>query len=213
MHSTWKTSLSLLLNQQLSESAWQPTLRVAILGVGNLFRSDDAAGILVARALLKTQSAGDTEHIRIIEAGQTPENATWELRKFAPDLVLFVDAAEMGKSPGTIQWISEDVIDSLSASTHSLPLSMLAHYLRLELSCKTAMLGIQPHSKEVGEIVSEEVLRAVNEAVGELDEVLRMFFPKLPKAKTADRSEAKLPLGQRPDKNEWPVPHPGQDLR
>jgi hydrogenase 3 maturation protease len=144
--------------------------------VGNLFRSDDAAGILAARALSSCACASDTDHILILEAGQTPENATWELRKFAPHLVLFVDAAQMGERPGAIRWILDASIDSMSASTHSLPLSMVARYLTLELGCRTAVLGIQVCSSEFGERVSEEVLRAVAEAAGELDEALCKFF-------------------------------------
>ena len=143
-----------------------------MLGVGNPLRSDDAAGLLIARALSNRECAADTDRILIIEAGQAPENRTGELRKFAPDLVLIIDAAEMGEKPGTIQWISEEDIDGMSASTHSLPLSMLAHYLKLELNCTVKLLGIQAGSNEVGENVSAEVLRAVNEVVDELDKSL-----------------------------------------
>ncbi len=57
----------------------------------------------------------------------------------------------------------------MSASTHGLPLSMLARYLNLELNCTVAFLGIQPGSNEVGEQVSPEVLQAVREVVEELE--------------------------------------------
>ena len=143
-----------------------------VLGVGNSFRSDDAAGILVARALSQRRCA-DTNRVLILEAGQAPENRTGELRKFNPDLVLIVDAAEMGEHPGAIRWISEMDIDGMSASTHSLPLSMLAHYLKLELNCDVKLLGIQVRSNEVGENVSAEVLQAVDEVVDELDQSIR----------------------------------------
>jgi hypothetical protein len=53
---------------------------------------------------------------------------------------------------------------------------MVARYLTLELGCRTAVLGIQVCSSEFGEKVSEEVLEAVNEAAGELDETLRKFL-------------------------------------
>jgi hypothetical protein len=39
----WKTSLSRLLNQSTSENK-----RIAIVGIGNEMRGDDAAGMLVA---------------------------------------------------------------------------------------------------------------------------------------------------------------------
>jgi len=164
---TWKTSLNLLLKQLATEP------RIAVVGIGNQYRSDDAAGILVARALNQHPSAADTDHLLIIEAGQAPENSTGEIRKFAPNLVLLIDAAEMGKEPGTVDWIPEEDIDGMSASTHSLPLSMLAHYLTLELGCKVMLLGIQAASNEVGETVSLDVLQAVDDVVIGLDELLR----------------------------------------
>jgi hydrogenase 3 maturation protease len=168
----WKKSLHLLLNQQRAEAGTVPSPGVAVLGVGNPMCSDDAAGVLVARALSGRECASDTERVLIIESGHAPENRTGELRRFAPDIVLIIDAADMGETPGTIQWIPEESIDGMSASTHSLPLSMLAHYLRMDLGCSVMLLGIQIHSNEIGENVSGEVLQAVNEIVDELDQSL-----------------------------------------
>jgi hydrogenase 3 maturation protease len=139
-----------------------------VIGVGNPLRSDDGAGVLVARRLAKRA----TDHLLVLEAGQAPENRTAELRRFAPGLVLIVDATDMGRTPGAIGWIPEECIDGMSASTHSLPLSMLARYLRMELSCSVMFLGIQPASNEVGERVSEEVLQAVDEIIDGLDMLL-----------------------------------------
>ena len=173
MPSTWKPAFLSLEQQPVTESSNLPSSRVAIIGVGNPLRSDDAAGLLVARALLQRECAADTDHVFILDGGYAPENLTGQLRNFAPDLVLFIDAANMGEKLGTIQWIPEECIDGMSASTHSLPLSMLAHYLTLEIGCQVIFLGIQPRSNEVGEIVSAEVLQAVNEVVQELDEAIR----------------------------------------
>lgn len=108
-----------------------------------------------------------------MEGGLAPENLSGQLCKFAPDLVLLIDAANMGEQPGTVQWIPEECIDGLSASTHSLPLSMLARYLTLELDCNVIFLGIQPCSNEVGEMVSPEICEAIHKVVQELDEAIR----------------------------------------
>lgn len=175
LQSIWKVSLSQLLNQRTVELGRPP--RLAILGIGNLLRSDDAAGMLVARALSQQEWAENTDKLLILEAGQAPENGTAELRRFAPDLVLLVDAADMGKRPGTIQWVPEEEIDGISASTHSLPLSMLARYLALEMSCKVILLGIQPASNEIGETVSAEVLQAVDEVIRGMAELFGNSIP------------------------------------
>jgi hydrogenase 3 maturation protease len=171
LSAAWKSPLHQLLNQRRAELGTSP--RVAVLGVGNPTRSDDAAGVLVARALSQSNWGTDTDRVLIIEAGQAPENRTGELRRFGPDLVLIIDAADMEEAPGAVQWIAQESIDGMSASTHSLPLSMLAHYLKLELNCTVAILGIQAVSNEVGEQVSPEVLQAINEIVEELDQGFR----------------------------------------
>ena len=160
--SSWKTSLNRLLNQQTSKS------RIAVIGIGNTFRCDDAAGTLVARALMDSQLQGDPEMILVVDAGQAPENSAGELCRFHPNIILMVDAAEMGQPPGAIDWIEMDELEGMTASTHSLPLSMLAKYLALELNCSIGVLGIQPRSNDVGETVSAEVTEAVNQVVEEL---------------------------------------------
>ena len=170
MPATWKTALSQLLNLK-SETGKPP--RIAVLGVGNELRSDDAAGVLVARAFSQRECVTHADRVLIIEAGHAPENRTGELRRFAPDAVLIIDAADMGEEPGAVQWIPEESIDGMSASTHSLPLSMLARYLVLELNCTVKLLGIQLGSNDVGERVSLPVLQAVDEIADGLDTLIR----------------------------------------
>lgn len=170
---TWQGSLDRLLSQLAIEKG--KSFRIAIVGVGNALRSDDAAGVFVARSL----SARDclrSERLLVCEAGLAPENLTGELRKFAPDLVLFVDAAAMGERPGAMRWIAEESIDGMSASTHSLPLHLLVLYLTLELRCKVVLLGIQPASNEVGETPSTPVLQAVEEVTESLERVLSLHL-------------------------------------
>src|SRR5512146_590776 len=99
---TWKTSLS-LHPPQLRSNGKAP--RVAIVGIGNSLRSDDAAGILITRTLAQQECAADKDRVLIVEAGHAPENHTAELRVFAPDVILLVDAADMGKEPGAVEWI------------------------------------------------------------------------------------------------------------
>ncbi len=165
-HNSWQASLQNLLNQQTAES------KIAIVGIGNTLRSDDAAGILVARALATSRLLPDPKPVCVIDAGHAPENCTAELRRYAPDVVLLIDAVDMGETPGHIRWVEMDEIEGMSASTHSLPLSMLASFLNWELKCEVTLLGIQLKSNDVGEIVSVEVLRAVNEIVNEIVEAI-----------------------------------------
>ncbi len=157
----WKKSLT----QTLS-----PGHRTCIVGVGSELRGDDSAGLQVSRTL-RARLPGN-EHFLVLDGGPAPENLTGKLRKFHPDLVLFVDAAHLDQPPGTMAWIPVEAIDGMSASSHSLPLSLLAQYLTLEMGCKVAVLGIQPDQNEVG----EEMSPAVREAVITVTREIEYFF-------------------------------------
>ncbi len=126
--------------------------------------------MLVAREIQHREQAADVSHLLIIQAGHAPENVTGELRSFAPELILLIDAADMRDEPGAIGWIPLQSIEGMSASTHSLPLSMLARYLTLELKCVVALIGIQPKSNDFGETLSVEVSQAIHEIVDEICE-------------------------------------------
>lgn len=135
---------------------WRPR-RVALVGVGHSLRGDDAAGLAVARRVQPL--AG--ERLLVVEGGPAPENVTGSLRRFEPDLVLLVDAADLHDAPGTVRWLSAHDVEGLSATTHTMPLSILAHYLEQELSCRVYLIGIQPGQNGIGQPLSEAVERAV----------------------------------------------------
>lgn len=142
--------------------------RVAIVGVGHELRGDDAAGLAVAR---RAQSAAG-ERLLVLEGGPAPENVTGTLRRFGPDLVLLVDAADLNAEPGAVRWLTPDVIEGLSATTHTMPLSILARYLQHELNCDVCLVGIQPGKNDIGQPLSE----AVERAVGAIEDSLRAVF-------------------------------------
>lgn len=171
MPNSWQASIQRLLKKPTAD--W----RVAIVGIGNTFRSDDAAGVLVARALLESRFLRALDTVLVMDAGHAPENGTSKLRRFDPDVILLIDAADMAEQPGTIRMIDMGEIEGMSASTHTLPLSILAKYLVLELNCQLALLGIQPASTAVGEEVHPKVLRAVREIVEHILTILPAAQP------------------------------------
>ena len=97
----------------------------------------------------------------MVEAGPAPENVTGAIRRFAPDLVILVDAAEMGEPAGTVRWLSWRDTTGLSAVTHALPPYMVAQYLATELSCEVSLIGIQVQDNSLGASLTPPVRRAV----------------------------------------------------
>ena len=144
--------------------------RVAVLGIGHELCGDDAAGIILAREL--NARAGIYEGLLALETGPAPENFTGTVRRFSPDLVLLVDAAQMDGAPGEIRWLDWQNLSGISASTHTMPLDIIVAYLTAELGCQAGFLGIQPAGNAVGAPLSPQVQEAVESTVQTLMQVL-----------------------------------------
>jgi hydrogenase 3 maturation protease len=150
-----------------------------VVGIGQELRGDDAVGVRTARRLGNRQRAGGREAPRpaslfllVVEAGPVPESCTGPLRRFAPDLVILVDAADMGELPGTIRWLDCAEADAAAGSTHGLPLSLFARFLVEEIGCQVALLGIQPSALTFGAPLTDPVRRALRRTVDGLAELL-----------------------------------------
>lgn len=166
---SWKSELQMRL-LRVRENDLNP--RVAVIGVGNALCGDDAAGSLLIRLL--QPHLDDHGQTLLVSAGTSPESCTGLLRRFKPRLVVLVDAAQLDCEPGAIRWIPGHRIKGLSASTHTLPLDLLASFLEAELGCEVAMLGIQPVHCEFGPMSSvvrsrvTDLARVLAEALGGL---------------------------------------------
>lgn len=142
-----------------------------MIGIGNELRGDDLAGPTVVRGLQALTPLSPT--VLLLDAGMAPENFSGPIRRFAPDLVLLIDAAEMGEAPGTVCYVTWQETTGFSASTHTLPLYFLAQYLETELGCQVVVLGVQPENLDFGAPFSPIVQQAVNEVISELTAILQ----------------------------------------
>lgn len=164
MTNTWQCKLnSLLQNPPEREKRSQ---RISLIGIGYELGGDDAAGIQLIRRLHTELS--DLATLQLIEAGTAPENITGAVRRFLPDQILLLDAADFSGSPGEIAWLDWKDTTGFSASTHSLPLHVFASYLHLELNCPVSLIGIQPLSLEFAAPLSPAVDLAIDELVSHL---------------------------------------------
>jgi hydrogenase 3 maturation protease len=143
-----------------------------VLGIGNRLGGDDAAGIYVVDMLnpaLSAPSAGRHRtkaplltEIMAIDAGTAPESYTSVIRRHRPDLLILVDAADMGLPPGALRTIAPEKISVVSFSTHHMPLSMFIAYV--EKFCgRVLLVGVQPERTEAGSDISKAVRKSVKE--------------------------------------------------
>lgn len=153
---------------------------VLIVGIGNEFRSDDAAGILVARAIEEKDILGVT----VIE--QSGEGAALMDAWKEVDNVFLVDAVSSGALPGTIYRIDaqrEQLSKSLLPfSTHAFGVAQAVELGRSmnSLPPKLIIFGIEGRNFGSGMNLSDEVLDSTQRVTERLfDEVSSITVKEL----------------------------------
>ena len=145
--------------------------KLAVLGVGNVSKGDDGAGVRAAERLAGLLATTPCPRLKVFVAGEAPENFTGAIRAFGPSHVLVVDAAAAGFKPGAVFQVDAAAIPDDGVSTHRTPLSTLAAYLEKTAACRVVILGMEPES-----FVPGAPLRpSVRKAAGEIAEYLAGF--------------------------------------
>lgn len=163
-------SWSMQLKQALSSPASRRKPRIAIVGIGSEFNADDCAGPFVARKL--SRPFEKCEDVLVMDAGTAPENVTGALRKFAPDWVILIDAVDLGRPPGTVEWLALDAVEGMDAFTHGLPPAVFSKFLVTELNCRVGLIGIQPNSLTFDQPASAAVTASIRKVAAGIRRVL-----------------------------------------
>lgn len=135
--------------------------RIAVVGVGQVLQGDDGAGPAVIsrlRCLLPRDSG-----ILLLDAGHAPENQLGPVIRFKPDLILLIDAIQIGETAGVIRCFEAAEIECYSGgSTHTLPLTLLSAFLSAESGAPIYIIGIQPAAIGFGEGLDPAVVAAAS---------------------------------------------------
>jgi len=142
--------------------------KALVIGIGNAYRHDDAAGLLVARRLKEQTFISCDVHVQIGEG-----TCLMDLWRGA-ERVVVIDAVHSGAVPGTIHCFraNQDPFPApiFRDSTHAFGLIEAVELSRAlsELPAKFVIYGIEGENFEAGSGVSPAVLEAVNQLVGKL---------------------------------------------
>ncbi len=136
--------------------------KIVVLGVGNVYKSDDGTGSLVAQALKKRFPE------QVFDAEAAPENFVAPVRRAAPDTIVIVDAGDFEAEPGEIRIIPPEEIMGLMSGTHATPMSMFLSIMSEETGAQAVLVAVQVKSTEFGGPVSPEVATAVDCLVDEI---------------------------------------------
>jgi hydrogenase maturation protease len=148
--------------------------KLLVIGIGNDYRHDDAAGLEVARRLKQQASPSCDVH------EQTGEGtALMDLWKDAEGVIV-VDAVHSGASPGTVHRFDAH-LQTVPApifrdSTHSFGLIEAIELSRAlkQLPSSLVVYGIEGEDFEAGTGLSAAVSRAVDQFVQEAKREIRM---------------------------------------
>jgi hydrogenase 3 maturation protease len=138
--------------------------KLAVLGVGNVAKSDDGAGVRTAEALARLVRSERNARLKIVIGHEAPENFTGAVRHFRPSHVLIIDAAGAGFPPGAVFLVDRSGIQNDDVSTHRTPLTTLAAYLEETVGCRVVILGIEPETLVPGALLSRPVQAAAEAA-------------------------------------------------
>lgn len=149
--------------------------RKIVLGVGNPLGSDDAIGLYVARKLNEKLKESGRQDITAIDTGPAPENYTSVIRQNRPERLILVDAAAMGLPAGSIRRLSGEQVQTVSFSTHSMPLTAFISYVQ-EFCGQIYIIGVQPVQTATGDKLSDIVQKSGDRIVelileGRLDQI------------------------------------------
>lgn len=128
---------------------WEVLLSIAIFGIGNILLSDDGVGIHLINRLKNEYTFPDG--VDIIDGGTKGLDLLPLLEN--RDRVLFIDAANFRKEPGTIGSVTGDSIPAFLSSKLSvhqigLPDMLFAAKLMEITPPDICLIGIQPESME-----------------------------------------------------------------
>lgn len=124
-----------------------------LLGIGNPRHGDDGLGPLFARAFRHPDW-------HCVNASTAPENFAGLVRRLHPDLLILLDAADMGQPPGTLRRLDPAAIQSGDFGTHAGSIGQLAQYLS-DCAGRVVVLGIQPAGVQPGARISPPVRAAL----------------------------------------------------
>ncbi|MCS6828297.1 MAG: hydrogenase maturation protease [Caldilinea sp.] len=153
--------------------------KTLVLGIGNLWRGDDAVGLLAAQAL---------------QAHNLPDVTVMAVSKVDPfviplwqgfDRLILIDAVVSGAAPGAVHWfdLSKESLPATvsSCSTHSFDLAALIELARTlqKLPPEVWLFGVEGRDLSYGRPVCKAVMKGLESCIDMI--VKRLQAPPNPR--------------------------------
>jgi hydrogenase maturation protease len=129
--------------------------KILFVGIGNLLRQDDGAGVYISTRIR------ETDNIKVITAEVSIENYIGKINSTVHDTLVVIDCVDMNRTAGSFDLIPVEQVSDLTFNTHNISLKKLSGFFSNEL----LILAIQPETIAFGENLSYIVHEACDKIV------------------------------------------------
>ncbi len=143
----------------------QRNKNILFVGIGNILRSDDGAGVYICKNINQTNNT----KVLIVEV--SIENYIKKINDLNPDLLILVDCVDFNKNPGFYDLLPVEKVKDFTTGTHNISLRRVSEFFKM----KVLVLGIQPATLVFGEKLSIQVKESVDKIIEEINELTRFF--------------------------------------
>jgi hydrogenase 3 maturation protease len=129
--------------------------KILFVGIGNLLRQDDGAGVYISTRIR------ETDNIKVITPEVSIENYIGKINSTDHNTLVVIDCVDMNRPPGSFDLIPVEQVSDLTFNTHNISLKKLSEFFRNEL----LILAIQPGTIAFGENLSYIVHEACDKII------------------------------------------------
>jgi hydrogenase 3 maturation protease len=147
------------VHEELQNLLLKNDKRILFVGIGNLLKKDDGAGVYISSRIRKKSN------IEALTVEVSLENYIGKINSIDPDILVLIDCVEMGSVSGTYKLMSVSQINDLTFNTHNISLKRLSEFFKMPVY----LLGIQPEKIDFGENISylvkegaEKIINIIN---------------------------------------------------
>jgi hydrogenase 3 maturation protease len=130
--------------KELDNLLSQKDKRILFVGIGNLLKSDDGAGVYISKRIK------NSERIFTLTVEVSIENYIGKINRIDPDFLILIDCVNMNMPSGTCKIVDVSQIADMTFNTHNISLRRLSEFFNMEVF----ILGIQPLNIDFGENIS-----------------------------------------------------------
>lgn len=144
---------------ELEKLLSQPGKRILFAGIGNVLKSDDGVGVYISRRIKQTK------YIFSITVEVSIENYIGKINTLNPDILVLIDCADIGASPGTCRLLEAGEVNDFTFNTHNISLKRITEFF----NARVLILGIQPGTIDFGENISYLVTKVADEVIRQIN--------------------------------------------